>query len=330
VTSGNSKEKYTTLILGAGASEHLKYPLGRDLVKDIYELKGKIKESSWSENELNTFFDHLREYEPDSIDEYLGRQQKRNMTSQIDIGKFLISHVLKKNESKEKLFSNSGWYRILRNYLMDGVGNFKKTKPLAIITFNYDRSLDAYLHHRYHERCSDKGISWEDSWAELQCKLPIIHVHGMLGSYPKIPYEEKFEGNDLLKLSKEIKIIHELTKIKNGFANEEFKLANEYLTKSDKIVFMGFGLHKENIERLNYFNTKNMHGLLEISGAFGHISEFEFSKILENNDSRQLKKDMKNAHKNQNVRFNTCNEFVRYQELIDLSKEFSRMYDLKW
>jgi hypothetical protein len=320
VTHGNSKEKYTTLILGAGASKHLKYPLGRGLVENIYELKGKIEESPWSENELNTFFDNLREYEPDSIDEYLGRQQKRKMISQVDIGKFLISRVLKDNESKEKLFHDSGWYRILRNYLMDGVGNFKKTKPLAIITFNYDRSLEAYLHRRYHARCSDKRISWEDSWAELQEQLPIIHVHGMLGSYPKIPYEEKFEDNDLLKLSKEIKIIHELTKIKNGFANEEFKLANEYLIKSDKIVFMGFGLHKENIERLNYFNTKNMHGLLEISGAFGNISEFEFSKILENNDSRQLKKDMKEARKNHKVMFVTCDEFVRYQELIDLSK----------
>jgi hypothetical protein len=319
VTHGNSKEKYTTLILGAGASKHLKYPLGRGLVENIYELKGKIEESPWSENELNTFFDNLREYEPDSIDEYLSRQQKRKMTSQIDIGKFLISRVLKENELKEKLFHDSGWYRILRNDLMDGVGNFKKTKPLAIITFNYDRSLEAYLHRRYHARCSDKGISWEDSWAELQEQLPIIHVHGMLGSYPKIPYEEKIEDNDLLKLSKEIKIIHELTKIKNGFANEEFKLANEYLTKSDKIVFMGFGLHKENIERLNYFNTKNMHGLLEISGAFGSISEFEFSKILENNDSRQLKKEMKKARKNHKVSFVTCDEFVRYHELIDLS-----------
>lgn len=317
MTNGNSKKKYTTLILGAGASEHLKYPLGRELVKDIYKLKGKIKELPWSENELNTFFDNLMEYEPDSIDEYLGRQQKRKMTSQVDIGKFLISRVLKDNESKEKLFSNSGWYRILRNYLMDGVGNFKKTKPLAIITFNYDRSLEAYLHSRYHARCSDKGISWEDSWAELQEQLPIIHVHGMLGSYPKIPYEEKLE--DLLKLSKEIKIIHELSKIKNGFANEEFKLANEYLTKSDKIVFMGFGLHKENIERLNYFNTKNMHGLLEISGAFGSISTFEFSKILENNDSRQLKKEMEKARKNDKVSFVTCDAFVRYHELIDLS-----------
>ena len=317
MTNGNSKKKYTTLILGAGASQHLGYPLGRDLVKKIYELKGKIKELPWSENELNTFFDNLMEYEPDSIDEYLGRQQKRKMTSQVDIGKFLISRVLKDNESKEKLFSNSGWYRILRNYLMDGVGNFKKTKPLAIITFNYDRSLEAYLHSRYHARCSDKRISWEDSWAELQEQLPIIHVHGMLGSYPKIPYEEKFE--DLLKLSKEIKIIHELAKIKNGFANEEFKLANEYLTKSDKIVFMGFGLHKENIERLNYFNTKNMHGLLEISGAFGSISPFEFSKILENNDSRQLKKEMEKARGNDKVRFVPCDDFVRDHELIDLS-----------
>jgi hypothetical protein len=94
VTHGNSKEKYTTLILGAGASKHLKYPLGRGLVENIYELKGKIEESPWSENELNTFFDNLREYEPDSIDEYLSRQQKRKMTSQIDIGKFLISRVL--------------------------------------------------------------------------------------------------------------------------------------------------------------------------------------------------------------------------------------------
>ena len=40
MTNGNSKEKYTTLILGAGASQHLKYPLGRELVKDIYKLKG--------------------------------------------------------------------------------------------------------------------------------------------------------------------------------------------------------------------------------------------------------------------------------------------------
>lgn len=310
VSNNNSESKYTTLILGAGASQHLGYPLGRDLVKEIYKLKGKINESSWSEGELNTFFDHLREYEPDSIDEFLERQQNRKMTSQVNIGKFLISCVLKDNESKEKLFHDSGWYKKLRDYLMDGDGNFKNPrKPLAVITFNYDRSLEAYLHRRYYKRCEHKGISWEDSWTQLQEQLPIIHVHGMLGSYPEYPYEIEVEPDDLLKLSKEIKIIHEISDSRLYPKNQEgFSQASELLSNSDRIVFMGFGFHKDNFRRLGFLSKPskplsfykdgdiksniNFEGIrlkdIEILASCKNISSYQFNKMMENIGMPQL------------------------------------------
>lgn len=318
MTNGNSKKKYTTLILGAGASEHLGYPLGRQLVKKICELKEpKFPDNTWNKDDFDKFIYKLSRCNSKSIDahlEYLDANEQA-------LGKFLIVRVLKSHEEESELFGSSadkpGWYEKIAEYLYNERGEFKKDlKPLAVVTFNYDRSLEAFLHLNHHANCETKGtvISRKESWKKIQERLKIIHVHGVLGSYPKYKYKKEVAPDHLLKLSEEIKVIHE---INDGYLypqnNEGFSEAKEILSISNRIVFMGFGFHKDNLRRLGFSShhskvlsfginddirsNVNFERIkfedIEILASCARISNYEYEQLIESIDMPYLTEKLK-------------------------------------
>jgi len=326
VTHGNSKEKYTTLILGAGASEHLGYPLGKGLRDKILDLEASklsiLEKTVWKEDDLQKFQYDLKNSFAISIDSYLASLEE----DQQNLGKFLITYVLTQNEKKNVLKppNDNGWYQVLANYLFDEVGNFRQDrKPLAVITFNYDRSLEAFLniYHTgvYNHKNRNTIKTLKQSWCEIKKELPIIHVHGMLGSYPKVSYGIKERPEVLSRLSKEIKIIHELKGHFEGFVSKAFKRANDYLLESNKIVFMGFGFHKENIARLNFFNLNNMRYIQEIVCAFGDMTDHEISRMLKDVDNKHLSTAINDAQQKRLARNGKCNLMARQIEIFELT-----------
>ena len=60
--------------------------------------------------------------------------------------------------------------------------------------------------------------------------------------------------DELLEISEKIKIIHEIEDNQSGFCNSQFKLANSLLKESERIVFLGFGFHEDNVRRFKYFS----------------------------------------------------------------------------
>lgn len=250
--------KPTVLVLGAGASVHVGYPLGGDLVNDLCRQRNSDLDNGlpmhWTAEAANSFLTRLSRAGHYSIDAFL-----ETVPDQADLGKYLIARELKRHEDIDKLFSpnNPGWYQYVFNRLLENnsVSGFSSSH-LSIITFNYDRSLEAYLHEALIARFQMST----DEASSILSQVPIVHVHGSLGNYPDIPYVSNCEADELLAISRQIQIIHEVPDPKDGFCNREFEQANELLNQAERIYFLGFGFHPDNIRRFRFFTPENTFG----------------------------------------------------------------------
>jgi len=171
----------------------------------------------------------------------------------------LIARELKRHEDVDHLFPphQAGWYQYLFNQLLDNgdaVGISKS--QLNVVTFNYDRSLEAYLHEALMARFEMSGVDAQ----HLLSDIGIVHVHGSIGHYPDVSYSAETDATELVEISNQIRIIHQVEDQSEGFCNPEFELAHRLITESERIFFLGFGFHPDNIRRLSFFTPENTKG----------------------------------------------------------------------
>jgi hypothetical protein len=205
------------------------------------------------------------------------------------LGKFLIAQELKKHENIERLFPTeaSGWYVDLFDALLvDGLVDFTGSS-LGIVTFNYDRSLEAYLHEVIQQRFKKDAAEA----ASILAGLPIVHVHGILGDYPATPYDKDATPEVLLKLSEKIQIIHEIPHQEGEFCNPMFKEANWMLQSAERIFFLGFGFHLENVQRFRFFTPENTAGKEILTTTMG-LHPIRCAQLAEILTPLGLKKDI--------------------------------------
>jgi hypothetical protein len=244
----------TVLILGAGSSVHCGYPLGGELIANICRKQAKATPDDigpFDSTDVEAFVRRLSRSGHYSIDAFLA-----DAGDQIELGKFLIARELKRIEDLDRLFppNNSGWYQYFFNQLLvDGKPEFARNK-IAIITFNYDRSLEAYLHTATMNRF---GMTAEVASQALS-EIPIVHVHGVLGEYPAVPYANTDSADELLAISKGIQIIHEIEDRIDGFCSDAFEKSSGLLSDAERIFFLGFGFHHDNINRFRFFQPENL------------------------------------------------------------------------
>ena len=269
--------KRTVLVLGAGASVPFKFPSGLQLLDTICNtLSSKtslefklISECTPEIRDILRFRDALSRSGQPSVDAFL-----EHRTEFIDIGKTAIAAVLLPYERTAALFEakrEQNCYHYLLSLLSTPFADLNKNR-LSIITFNYDRSFEQYLftslkntYHITDQECVEKLAS-----------IPIIHVHGKLGSLPweenvrketagssnppkkSVPFDS-FHNPDLtshedyewyrkiwIKLARDnIKIIHE-----SSDEGTEFDQARQLLAGAERIYFLGFGYHETNLRRL--------------------------------------------------------------------------------
>jgi hypothetical protein len=245
----------TVLILGAGSSNHCGYPLGSELVQNICRLRDaegiQDIQKYWGKDVVREFIERLSYSDPSSIDSFLEREGPEHR----ELGKHLIAHQLKGLEVLDKLFppNTSGWYK----YAFDAV--FSDGQPalaqgnLGVLTFNYDRSFEAYFHKRLSAQFGlDSG-----EVTRAMTLLPIVHLHGSLGAYPDVPYISTATFEELQAISRNISIIHDITDSEDGFSNPAFKIANEMLMNAERVLVLGFGWHSESIRRFKFFTPAN-------------------------------------------------------------------------
>ena len=296
----------TVLILGAGASSHVKYPLGSQLISNLCKKPGTGAEGEfpldWTLRDAEKFVTRLSRSGYYSIDAFL-----ETVRDQADIGKFLIARELKRHEQMSELFppADSGWYQYLFNRLLERnnpVG-FEKSN-LGIVTFNYDRSLEVYLHEALTARF---GMESKEASSVLS-QIPIVHVHGSLGPYPKVPYVSSCETSELYEISKQIQIIHEVEDRNDGFCNNEFEKANSLLSEAEQIIFLGFGFHPDNVRRFRFFSPDNIQDK-HIYATTYRMGKIEHADLV----SRLEPLGFKTNH------FNgwSCNEFFAHVKALD-------------
>src|ERR1700733_1686340 len=240
----------TVFVLGAGASIPYGYPSGETLI-------GWLTASQQGDSTISEAdFDRLRQAllrSPDkSVDAFLERQPRDLQ----DIGKRAIAESLIRCEDPKKLFRQSAsdaddWIRFLLSELLADV-HFERLfdLPLAFVTFNYDRSLEAVLMDcltsKYKREVEQVGPL-------LKERLPIVHVHGDLGpldwqhrdNVESRAYSSELTPQIVDRAASQIKIIHEADP-----SDIAFKNARQLLGNSKRIYFLGFGYLPLNLKRL--------------------------------------------------------------------------------
>ena len=241
----------TCLLLGAGASSHLRFPLGNELRKKmLFELRGqKDKEYDTlpedfrrGREDLVAFYEKLAYGNWTSPDAFLEHNREF-----IQTGKYLICRCLTEYEDLWSVTSSGGWYdRLVSAIHVDDPSKLRDNE-LSIVTFNYDRSIDFRL-HKYIEH--QFGVPSVDAWQILKESIPIVHVHGTLGEYPKWAYGDK---SSVWERGQDIKIISEI-----GEETPEFQRASELLNNAERVVVFGFGFAPDNVRRLKYFKENGV------------------------------------------------------------------------
>jgi len=260
-----AEEKRKVLVLGAGASLPYGFPSGAGLVREIcgkFRAEAEVHFPGFErdqeqevERQTKALAAKLRFSGVDSVDVFL----EQNPDLQ-EAGKIAIASVLLPTEVTDRLFSLADqarvdpWYRHLWQWLIDHRDPVFSTPSLSIVTFNYDRSLEQFL-----LIASQNLFRLDETQAAgLLGQLPIVHVHGALGPLPpgksagdSVPYGGQRDGRNAV-LGRSILQAASGIKFISDNINEEPSLleARSLLAEADEIIFLGFGYHRTNVERL--------------------------------------------------------------------------------
>jgi hypothetical protein len=244
------------LVLGAGASISMGYPIGSALrtaltPTSIERIAQAVIESGSGidRHDVEAFSRTFRDSQMLSIDSFLARRP-----DMVDIGKRAIAAVLLTQEQAELLHScqhDDKWYQYFFNHIATEDWNSLDFSNFAVITFNYDRSLEHYLvsalsasYNRPRELCEQKIAS-----------LRIVHVYGSLG--PTSPKEPGYFPYGNAATSANIQIAAERLRVipEGRDEDETLSAARLLLSNADHIAFLGFGFDETNLRRLKSRET---------------------------------------------------------------------------
>ncbi len=249
--------KPTVLVLGAGASVPFGYPSGNTLVRLICDALRDQNHSHFKllvklggrNDAVIAFRQALLYGQKNSVDAFLA-----DRPDFLEIGKSSIAMTLMRHENLEHMMTislNQGsWYKYLFNMMATASFVEFGENNVSIITFNYDRSFEQYLftalkysYDRNDSECADQVN-----------RIPIVHVYGQLDP---LPWQDADTGrayiasNDpetVQKAGLGIKIMREGQEFQS---DPQFVHAHSLLVRAERIYFLGFGYHPDNMERLN-------------------------------------------------------------------------------
>ncbi len=242
------------LVLGAGASHPYGFPLGTELrniivgstLGDSSRFRDLIRQSGFEWEEFVAFQSELLLSRFASVDAFLEHRKEF-----VQIGKTAMAYVLIGRETEKRLFgAKHDWYQYLLGMMLtDGFDGFG-TNELAVITYNYDRSLEyTFLHAlssgfgKPHHEC-----------ARAMRQIPVVHLHGQLGFVEELIVGEEGArkyGSELspLKLRTAAESIHVVDGVSEN--SQSFQDAQDLIAKARHIIFLGFGFLPINVRRLH-------------------------------------------------------------------------------
>lgn len=259
----------TVFILGAGASSPYGYPTGSELREkickdftrkdslfkpgDIYwEMQRELAEQftkRFSNAGANT-----------SIDLFLARLNPAGKQKFTNIGKTAISFFIldaeiesKFDENMKEVKKSQDWYAPLLGKMMSKLTAHDSYSDIegnnvTFITFNYDRSLEYYIHRCFTSTFPDAP---EDYLQKIGNE--IIKIHHVYGKIADMPWQKTGADSLLYRPErfteyidntiKNIKTIYEISK----FVKEDIRSS---IVEAQKIFFLGFGYAEENLKAI--------------------------------------------------------------------------------
>ncbi len=253
-------KKPTVLILGAGASKPYGLPLGSELRYSICQATDNANDLANTlkkvvgidQAETIDFARQFRRSHVKSIDAFLAKR-----TEFTNVGKLAIAAILIGRESPgrlEHIDEAEHWYAYMWNLMIQDINDVSELhfNRIKFITFNYDRSLEYFLHSAIKHTF---GV--EDAKAyEVLNKIEILHVYGSLGNFHYLPgngarqYLDDLNPDSLHIAAEGIEIIPEARNDSKAFMR-----ARDICADVENIGFLGFGFDALNIERLGLANV---------------------------------------------------------------------------
>lgn len=247
-------DSYTVIVLGAGASAHLGYPVGATLCDKILKNTEdpdavsftQLREMGFPQDLISNFHEKFAASGASVIDAFLEKRREF-----IEVGRAAIASELIKYEDQDKLrVRENNWYSKLREQVSRQI-DANDPHGLVLVTFNYDRSVDKFLHDffssTYPQRAKSEPV---ERW------VPILHVHGRLGYLehqtawePRRPYKPTVSSEEIRASSMSIRGPVEL---EGNPLGPEMVEARDAITsiKVRQVVFLGFGYDSTNLRRL--------------------------------------------------------------------------------
>jgi hypothetical protein len=271
----------TVFVLGAGASHEIGLPLGSDLAKVIsqkldirFEDTNRPKSTGGDyplyETLRGKFRSEAREYQhagwmirdgvllANSIDDFLDRHASKPYV--VKYGKLAIAASIVEAECGSRIFTSnhkprdvnfiSGtadtWYPRLLKLLGTGVSSERLDHlfdNVAFIDFNYDRCLPHYLIEAIQPLY---GV--DDRRArEVVATAKILHPYGSIGTLAvhrgggNVPFGDV--QTDLFEVAERIRLYTEQIQ-----EHDEIAHIKRTIAEAQRIVFLGFGYHRQNLE----------------------------------------------------------------------------------
>lgn len=285
--------KSTIFVIGAGAGAEIKMPMGGALSATIAD-KTHIKYKDYGHdlqsgdaaiadalkritskrgidfNEWRAEACAIREgiHHTRSIDAYLNTHKENEAIK--TAGKLaIVQSILEAEGHSDLARSRDGqwhdsahvartWFADLFYIMQDGVGKADDIrdifKNVSFITFNYDRCLEHYLHNAIRELYR---LDWQSA-AEIMQAIQIVHPYGQVGSLDweqqarrKVAFgADKYD--DIEGLAEEIKTFNEQV------SDEQLlRKIHDGLDGAERIVFLGFHFHKQNMDLMTVTNNEN-------------------------------------------------------------------------
>lgn len=229
-----------------------------------------------------------------SIDNYLDAHKDNELM--IEVAKLAIAEVIVESERNSILHLNpleqknklnfsaleSTWYGHFFKILTEGCQVEKvaeRLSSIAIVTFNYDRCIEQYLHEalmNYYHIDSQDAI-------ELMGELQIFHPYGYLGdlkwpsTFPNVSFGGEIHAHQLIEIAGKIKTFTEGT----DEGSSEILEIRECIESAEKIAFLGFAYGKQNLDLLYSPKSLEYRSLAKVYGTAYLMSDINTKMILD-------------------------------------------------
>ena len=225
------------------------YPSGEGLKANVLQMTGDHNNDAYrtllslgySNEIVGEFNTSLRFSGRPSVDAFLEYRHEF-----MGVGKASMALSLIVFENRNALFGSGGnWYEHLFGRMNAPFDSFGENR-LSVVTYNYDRSLETYLFEALKHSYGKSDVEV----ADVLAKIPIVHVHGQLGDLPWQKsrgrhYKATFDTSEIRDAAEGIRVVSEPTQIEGAFGP-----ARDQIESGERIVFIGFGYHRENFTRL--------------------------------------------------------------------------------